>query len=318
MPGTELRAPRIVGSALALATQTANGGLSGPERVAAGADVWRKDLLRLKRSGFDAVDIVDVWLPLNLLALSDIEALCRILDEVGLEALAACITRRSIIEPGWGKENVAQTLRAIDAAAQLGVAVLSVGLHPRLTADQLRWPFWTVLGRRDRSDDATLQLAASRLRELAQHAAAVGVKLSLELYEGSLAGTGASAARLVRLVGHPALGLNPDLGNLFRAPWGLQETWLETLRECLPQMNLWHVKNYRRNLIYPDGPFSATQAPLAAGDIDYRLALGEALDIGFHGPIVVEHYGGDALWNQAQGALYLTCLLEDMSLEASG
>jgi len=43
--------------------------------------------------------------------------------------------------------------------------------------------------------------------------------------------------------------------------------------------------------------------------IDYRAAIALLLQAGYTGPLVVEHYGGDALAFAASSAIYLRSLL---------
>jgi sugar phosphate isomerase/epimerase len=272
--------------------------------------IWEADLRSLVRLGFRHIDLVDSWLAPGDLGRASLSELAAVITSAGGMLAGMSAIRRSVIDPEEGKANLAYTHRTIDAAAALHAPVLSIGFHRPLTALQREWAFWIVPAPTDRPDSHAL--AVSRLRELARHAASVGVRLSLELYEGTLLSTGAQAARLVEDVGSDSLGINADLANLYRVPERLAEGWLETLRLCLPYMNYWHVKNYRRVEHYPDGPFLTWPAALDDGDIDYRLALRMAAESGYGGPVCVEHYGGDGLSAEQRGLAYLSTLLEDM------
>lgn len=271
---------------------------------------WLAGLQKLLRSGFVSVDIVDSWVPFGSLAQVDIAAFRQVIAEAGLRVVGLSSIRRSVIDPIAAAENLAYTHRAIEAAAALDAPVLSIGFHRPLTADQQQWLFWSAPTPRDPPE--SFGDAVARLRELSAHARDVGVQLSLELYEYTLVGSGAQAARLVEAVGAANLGINADLANLYRIPERLTESWLETLQFCLPHMNYWHVKNYKRAEVFPDGPFLAWPTALADGDINYRVALQAAADVGYAGPICVEHYGGDGLTAQSAALSYLTSLLEDM------
>ena len=270
----------------------------------------RGGLVALARSGFAWVDIVDSWLAFGDLTSIEAVELGASLADVGMSLAGLSAIRRSVIDPIDGDANLAYTHRALDVAAALEAPVLSIGFHRPLTDLQRQWAFWAVPGPSDGPE--LWDLAVSRLCELAGHASAVGVALSLELYEDTLIGSGALAARLVEAVGSDALGINADLANLYRVPRRLEESWQETLQHSLPYLNYWHVKNYRRVEGYPDGPFLAWPAPLADGDINYRHALHLAADAGYAGPICIEHYGGDGLTAQRAGLEYLETLLEEM------
>ena len=230
----------------------------------------------------------------------------------GLHLAGLSAIRRSVIDPADGDANLAYTHQALDIAAQLGAPVLSIGFHRPLSELQRQWPFWSVPGP---SDGPLLwDLAVTRLKELVKHASDVNVAVSLELYEDTLIGTGADAARLVAEVASPMLGINADLANLYRVPRRLTESWLDTFMACLPHLNYWHVKNYRRAEAYPDGPFLSWPTQLSDGDIDYRRALRLALDAGYAGPICIEQYGGDGLSAQSAGLRYISTLLDDLRL----
>ena len=270
----------------------------------------QRGLGALVRCGFVAVDLVDSWLPFGDLDQGGIGVLASAITGAGLRLAGLSAIRRSIIDPADGLVNLAYTHRSIDVAAAIGGPVLSIGFHRPLTAAQKQWAFWAVPGPADAAE--AFDLAVKRLRELTRHAADVNVQLSLELYEKTLLGSGAQAVRLVEQVGSDWLGINADLANIYRLPERLTEGWLKTLRLSLPYMNYWHVKNYCRAEVYPDGPFLAWPVPLAEGDIDYRLALRLAADAGYTGPLCIEHYGGDGLTAQRRGLEYLTSLLEEM------
>ena len=65
------------------------------------------------------------------------------------------------------------------------------------------------------------------------------------MYEDTLLGSAASAVRLVNDIAHPSVGLNPDLGNLFRLHRDA-ESFQDAVAACLPVSNYWHVKSYYR------------------------------------------------------------------------
>jgi sugar phosphate isomerase/epimerase len=296
MPG-----PFIAGSTLPLAPVTTTD-----------VDAWRTGLDALARGGFDCVDVVDSWLPFGNLTAAQVPLLAGAVAASGLRLAGLSSIRRSVIDPVDSEANLAYTHRAIDVSAALSAPVLSIGFHRPLTPLQREWAFWTVPGPTENPDDPDIWgLAIRKLRELAEHAGAVGVSLSLELYEDTLLGSGALAARLVECVGSASLGINADLANLYRVPRRLSESWLEAFSVCLPYLNYWHVKNYRRTEGYPDGPFLAWPTQLADGDIDYRLLLRMAIEAGYTGPICIEQYGGDGLSAQSAGLRYLTELLAE-------
>jgi sugar phosphate isomerase/epimerase len=290
---------RVAGSTLALPSCSGD----------APAAVWLEHLERLSGVGFDAVDLVDTWLSPAALAPSALSDLREAISQARLALVGVSVIRKSIIDPVDGEANLEHTLASVDAVETLGAPVLCIGFQRPLTEQQTRAPFWLVDAPRDALDERTYELAVERLQELCRCAARSGIEISLELYEGTLLGTGARAAQLVHDVGAPNLGTNPDLANLYRQPHKLDETWEETLTACIPTMNYWHVKNYRRVYVTPDGPITTFPETLARGDINYRLAIELVVAGGFRGPLSVEHYGGDQIAAQAAGRVYLESII---------
>lgn len=273
------------------------------------AETWLSQLTEVAYEGFTEVDLTDSWVRVGNLEPSRLVELTDILRQTGLHPEGVSAIRRSIIDPESGDSNLVYSHRVIDAAAQLGCSVVSVGLHRPLTPQQLKvlW-FWTVDGPKDDSSKETWDLAVRRLRELGEHAHEVGVALSLEMYEDTLLGSANSAVRLVQDINHSAVGLNPDLGNLFRLHRDI-ESFQSAVEHCLPYSNYWHVKNYYRDTDPSTGAVVSLPAPMYAGSMNYRAAIKTAIEFGFNGPFCVEHYGGDGLSVMAENLKYIRKML---------
>ena len=270
---------------------------------------WAAALAEVAYEGFTDIDLTDSWVQAGRLSPARLSELAAVITQAGLRAQAISVIRCSVIDPADGTQNLAYSHRAIDAAAALGCSVVSVGLHrPLLSAQRRALWFWTAAGPRDDENAGTWDLAVSRLRELARHAGSVGIGLSLEMYEDTLLGSADSAVRLAEAIGPSIVGLNPDLGNLYRLHRNV-EPFLESLAKCLPYTNYWHVKSYYRLEDAATGLVMSVPAPMRSGSMDYRSALRAALEAGFAGPFCVEHYGGDGLSVMASNRDYLRHLL---------
>ena len=257
-------------------------------------------------AGFAHVDLTDSWVRPGDLSEARLDDLRAAASEVGVEPAAISAIRRSVIDAANADANLAYSHRTVDAAARLGVGVVSFGLHQDLTPAQRRqlW-FWTVEGHKDPVGDAEVWAAAvSRFRDLGRHGAEVGVLVSLEMYEDTYLGTASSAVRLVEDIGLENVGLNPDIGNLVRLHRPVED-WRVLVRETLPYANYWHVKNYFRDEDVARGWFAAFPAPLESGVINYREAFRYAISVGYQGVICTEHYGGDGLSVSASNQQYL-------------
>jgi hypothetical protein len=67
------------------------------------------------------------------------------------------------------------------------------------------------------------------------------------------------------------------------------------LDKVLPYANYWHVKNYLRDEDPATGQVMTFPVPMDFGFINYRSAIRQALQLGFHGAFLCEHYGSDAI-----------------------
>ena len=279
-----------------------------PNSQDADGGVWLSQLAQVANEGFSEVDLTDNWLRIGDLDEARLTELGDVLKQVGLNPIAVSAIRRSVIDPDAGEDNLAYSHRVLEAASRIGSKVVSFGLHRPLTPEQQEafW-FWTAPGPVDSTDDETWQLAVSRLRELGSHASELGLEVSLEMYEDTLLGSSESAVRLVQDIGMDNVGLNPDLGNLYRLHRPIED-FLAAVERCMPHANYWHVKNYFRSEDAA-GNVVSLPAPMAYGSANYRQAIQIAVDAGFDGPFCVEHYGGDGLTVSAGNRDYIRRML---------
>ncbi|WP_448721015.1 sugar phosphate isomerase/epimerase family protein [Microbacterium natoriense] len=272
---------------------------------------WDRVFRQVARLGFTAVEIADSHIRPSELTPQRRQELKTVASENGVQLISVHVQRQSIIQPGKGEENLAYAHRAIDAAAELGMTVFSTGLHQPFTEAQRKalW-FWTARGPVDPDDAETRALAVRRLRELGEHAASVGLPMSLEMYEDTYLGTADSAVRLVQEIGLDNVGLNPDIGNLIRLHRPIED-WREMHEKTLPYANYWHVKNYIRDEAGDGSWQTAVPTSLELGLINYRDMVARAIELGFRGPFLMEQYGGDSLGVCATNRDYLRTLLPE-------
>lgn len=273
------------------------------------AEKWDSVFGQIERLGFNAVEIADSHIrPADLTPERRTE-LKTIANSHGVELISVHVQRQSVIEPGKGEANLAYAHRAIDAAAELGMSVFSTGLHQPFTEAQRKalW-FWTAQGTVDPDDAETRALAVSRLRELGEHAASVGLPMALEMYEDTYLGTADSAVRLIEEIGLDNVGLNPDIANLIRLHRPIED-WRELHAKTLPYANYWHVKNYTRDEAADGSWQTSVPTSMELGIINYREVVAHAIELGFNGPFLMEQYGGDSLGVCATNRDYLRTLL---------
>ncbi|WP_396899244.1 sugar phosphate isomerase/epimerase family protein [Mycolicibacterium sp.] len=273
------------------------------------AEGWAATLEQVADAGFTEFDPTDSWLRVADLSPSRLQEFLDVVKSVGLTIPAISTARRSVVDPDFGDDYLEYGHRVIDTAAAIGAAIVSFGFFRALTPAQRNalW-FWTVQGPVDSFDPIDWDRAVRRTRELGEHAAQAGIAISLEMYEDTYLGSADSSVKFVRDVDHPAVGLNPDLGNLQRLHRPV-ERWEVMAEKTLPYVNYWHVKNYFRTEDGTTGAIVTAPAPLELGVINYRKAVQMAIEKGFRGAFCTEHYGGDGLSVSATNREYLRRIL---------
>ncbi len=273
-------------------------------------ETWRDTVQQVADAGFTHIDPTDSWVQIADLSPARLTEFADLVADVGLTVGAISTARRSVIDASRGEEYLAYSHRVIDTAATLGVEDVSFGLFQALTPAQAKalW-FWTVPGHVDDPDDKDQwALAVSRLQELGRHGAEVGVHLSLEMYEDTYLGTADSSVRLHADIDLPNVWLNPDIGNIQRLHRPV-EHWQSMIEKMMPLARYWHVKNYFRTEDATTGAVVTAPAPMELGVINYRLAARWAIEHGFRGSFLCEHYGGDGLSVSATNRTYLQRIL---------
>ena len=283
----------------------------GPIQDAA-PEEWVRHLQIVRRIGFTEVDPTDTWVRIGDLEPGRLEEFRSVLGDVGLTIPAVSTSRRSVMDPEHGKEYLAYSHRRLDAAAALDIPMVSFGFFQAFTPAQREalW-FWLAEGWHDDESPEARGRAASLIRELAEHAAGNGQQITLEMYEDTYVGTCDGAVAFLEEVGHDACGLNPDLGNFIRLHRPIEPVQ-DMLDKVLPYANYWHVKNYARDEDPATGAVMTFPVPMEMGLIDYRAAIGQALDLGFRGAFLCEHYGNDAITIIGRNRAYVRELLDTL------
>jgi len=284
-----------------------NAAPDGTALIDASSQVWASQLRQVKELGVDQIDPTDAWLALAQLSDERIEEFRRVLDGEGMSLSSISITRNSVVDRGRGEENLRAAHRFLDIAPSFDVTVVNTGFMQDLTQQQraATW-FWLADGHVD--DPALRDLAIERIRELGDHAARLGVQVSLEMYEDTYVGTADDAVAFLKDVDHASVGLNPDIGNLVRLHRDI-EPWEDMFEKVLPHSNFWHIKNYTRDFDPATGAYATAPMPLKYGYVNYRKVIRRAVELGYTGPICCEHYGSDSLGVVAENVHYVRQVL---------
>ncbi|MCW4459152.1 sugar phosphate isomerase/epimerase [Microbacterium sp. MPKO10] len=275
----------------------------------AAPEVWDDMFTQIEDVGFSLAELADSHVRPADLTSSRRDEFLSIARAHGVGIPSVHLQRQSVIMAGHEERNLEYAHRTIDAAAEWGMEVFSTGLHQPFNDAQKKalW-FWTAQGPTDPDDPEVWNAAVTRLRELGRHAADVGLRMSLELYEDTYLGTADSAVRLVEEIGLDNVGLNPDVANLIRLHRPVED-WRELFAKTLPYANYMHVKNYTRDEASDLSWSTSVPSTMEAGLINYRQVFRDAIALGFDGIILMEQYGGDSLGVCATNQKYVRTLL---------
>ena len=273
----------------------------------------------LVRHGFDGIDLGETWF--NFYDAPD-DALVELGEEArshGLEIGGLTVLRKIITWPA--PEEVRATnrgllSRAVKAAQLAGAPLVNMSISPQpwevgVREQDLRGQSDPV-GSSMRARDEDYEEAAGVLRSLARDAEPERTELTLELHQNSIVDTPKGMLRLIDLVGHPLIKVNPDLGNFYFAYATPEGGWDDVCRMLAPHTNFWHVKNIQRIYFQEEDRAQHINAPLGEGMIDYRRALRILRDGGFDGYISIELATGADPFNAIlSGKRYLDEMMRD-------
>ena len=140
------------------------------------------------------------------------------------------------------------------------------------------------------------------------------VKIAIEVHQHCLIDNSWSALHLLERINHPAVGLNPDLGNVYWAYHIPEESSEEAIAAMAPHAKYWHMKNLRRTFVPGEDFALFHQMPLPDGEIDYRFAVSAMLAAGYPGDFAIEGLRlGDAITSDARSAAYVRDLIRELS-----
>lgn len=228
------------------------------------------------------------------------EALMRSLrdgcDEAGLSITSVCVSAELC------RGNDADRAAAIDSVKRQMEAVASVGVK-RFRHDATLGPANGDLS--DDAFDAALRILVPACRTLAEHAASLGLKSSIENH-GRFVQHALRVRRLIEEVDHTAFGVTLDIGNSLFA----RQDHVHAARLLMPHAINLHVKDFVISPADPTGAWLSYEGgphllacTLGGGHINAPACLEIAREAHYDGPIVLEYEApsGDVLQNVRTG-----------------
>jgi len=237
------------------------------------------------------------------------------LEDAGL-AVGAVRGGGALAHPLAGERARRRLERAIRFAGWTGAAIVNTAMvspatHPNGPGSG-RQGEQVSQGSSRLASEPDFVATAQHLRTAGQLAADLGVKISIEVHQGSIADNSTATLHLLDLVGLESVGANPDLGNIYWQFEYPEETSEAAIVALAPRAVYWHCKNLRRQHIPELNRSFFTRVPLPYGDIDYRFAIGAMLDADYPGYLAIEGAReGDALGLDRRGVEYVQMLLQE-------
>jgi sugar phosphate isomerase/epimerase len=267
-------------------------------------------LRKVKEIGFEGLELA---VPRS--GEAEARALRREVEEAGLPC-AAVRGGGPSLHPRDLAGNRERMEAAIHAATWLGAPVVnaSIGMpRPSSARGTLPWGEATCWGSSRDASEADFERAAAAFAAVALLAADHGIAIAIELHQHCLVDNSWSALHLMELIDHPAVGLNPDLGNVYWTYHVPEESGEQAIAAMAPYAKYWHLKNLRRTYV-PGQEFALFhQTPLPDGEIDYRFAVSAMLAAGYQGDFAIEGLRlGDAITGDARSAGYIRGLIQEL------
>lgn len=267
-------------------------------------------LEKVKDIGFDGIE-----LPAMSLSDSDIETLRSELAGTGVP----CVAIRGgggAAHPRVAAANKQRMEDAVHFAAKIGAGVLNstVTTPPRDPNGKGTYRGESVSQGSSRyATAADYERTAKVVADVASVAADVGVGISIEIHQNSIADNSWSALHLLDLIDAPNVGVNPDLGNIYWTYDIPEEAREDAIVALAPHVNYWHCKSLYRVHIPELETAIYVQVPLPDGEIDYRFAIAALLDVDYDGYLAIEGIRyGDQFHQDGASVAYVKSVLADL------
>ena len=282
---------------------------NGP-RLPTDASDRRQFLAKVKEIGFEGIE-----LPAMNLADAAVDTLRAELEDAGVP----CVAIRGgggAAHPRVAAANKKRMEEAVQFASKIGASVVNstVTTPPRDPGGKGTYRGESVSQGSSRyASEADYERTANAVADVANVAADLGVEISIEVHQNSIADNSWSALHLRGLIDAPNVGINPDLGNIYWTYDIPEESCEDAIVALAPHVNYWHCKSLCRVHIPDLETAIYVQVPLPDGEIDYRFAIAALLDAGYEGYLAIEGVRyGDAFHQDGRSVAYVKSLLAEL------
>ncbi len=218
--------------------------------------------------------------------------------------------------PAVAAQNRARLENAVQIAGWIGAEIVDTALRARPRRRAGSSGSTGEATSHDSSQTASeedFERSARVLREVGEMAGDVGVIVTLEVGQHSIADNSWSTIHLLELAGSQHVRANPDLGSMYITYDVPEETNEQAVLALAPYTGYWHCKNLQRVSVPELGRTYFVRVPLPDGDLDYRFAIAAMKDSGFDGYLAIEGAtDGDQLSQDRRSVDYVRDLLAEV------
>jgi sugar phosphate isomerase/epimerase len=279
-----------------------------------GREVRTRWYKKVRDMGFDGIEIATNSVGGPSASAETINALRQELADNGVP----CVCVRGgggLANPRYAADSQKRLSEAITFASQIGCRLVNSTVSVP-AVETVPGNFVGDPTCQDSSRDAhaaDFDATASGFRIAAKQAAELGIEISIEVHQHSIADNSWSALHLLNLIDRPNVGVNPDLGNILWTYDVPEETSENAIVALAPKAKYWHCKNLRRVHIPENRHTIFLRVPLPDGDIDYRFAISAMFSAGYSGYLAIEGMNqGDHLLGDCRSAAYARGIIEEL------
>ena len=224
-----------------------------------------------------------------------------------------------VAQPSAAAHNRRMLEKTVEVAGWLGAGTVNTTVttpprNPDMVGAFVGEPVSQGSSRMASSDD--FERTAAVMREVGHQAGSLGIAVTIEVHQHSIADNSWSALHLLDLIDSPHVFANPDLGNIYWCYDVPEESTEDAIVALAPRSRYWHCKNLRRVHIPENEHSIFIRVPLPDGEIDYRFAISAMHAAGFDGYLAVEGAtGGDQLTADRRSFDYVKGILDDLETE---
>lgn len=246
-----------------------------------------------KEKGYEGILLYDYYPAFYELPKEHVKLQKAVFDDVGMEVACLNLMRKTLFDPARAAVDEPRMYQALEMCEWLKPDIIDLTIDPPFPYAIGPQLYDRVYYRGDYAPFGDFAVSAMKLKKYAQACASIGAELSIEQKDDGLGDTADNLIKLVKMIDEPNVGVNPDVGNQFRAPYESTLNMKKEVEKLVPYTNYVEIKNYRRIWMSSEKRFIAWVTDVDLGDLDFRHLVVELWNHGYRGWVANEGGNGD-------------------------